>query len=402
MQKSKVNIQKYLFFLILGFGILCFASSVEAATFTATGNPGDTEQGTVITAEATNQTLNYTDINGNPKPEVNPADDIEVTVLPVYGFSTADLPDMGVRVSQMVTNEMFVTNEGNASDQYDLSFYCDFSAAGTGTWTVDIRRSSDDSLVASLTSGSPHGSTTESVAEDADYGFYHEITAPSDGTYDAYVVVYSTSETSSTPTGEYTGANGLTYAGLGIFTSQTSYEVYKPLFTMTRISTVDAPKASVGYGGGIHDAVPGAIITYQITYRNLGDGTAESVVLVDKIPDNTHLAHINYDLNDDTDNVDITKVQCSMLDVAGDGKWTVWYSTLDSPNKAYGNTSDWTLMGTLETTDTKFPGGSATYSLAAPASPETNAKWVKWENSSIQTTPTINGDPQMTWGVTIR
>ncbi len=59
-----IRVIKY-FTIIVGVAglMMLMAGATEAATFTATGNPGDTLSGTVITAEATNATLDYTDIN---------------------------------------------------------------------------------------------------------------------------------------------------------------------------------------------------------------------------------------------------------------------------------------------------------------------------------------------------
>jgi uncharacterized repeat protein (TIGR01451 family) len=383
-KREKINV----FFIgILGFVFLLLGSVAEAQSFTATGNPGDTAAGVVITAEASDQTLNYTDINGNPKPEVTPASDIEITVLPVYGFSTADLPDMSLFVEEVVTNEGYVTNEGNVSDTYTIYYSCNFDNDGAGTWTVNIRKVSDDSLIGTLTSGSPSTNESVPVAEDSHYGYYHEVTGPSSalGAPGDYIVVTTSRETTSTPTGEYTGANGLTYAGLGYQSDDTTYSIDKPLLVITRTSTVDAPVAGGAYSGGDHDKVPGSVITYTLTYSNEGNVAANNVILIDKIPANTNLAHFN---QDGGTYVVITAAE-------GTGTWEASYSTVGSPNTDYGNTGDWTFVGTVEP-GTSFPAGDL-YEYTDGA--VFTATWVKWEKSSI---PTDEDNKTLTWGVTIR
>ena len=394
MQKSKVKIQIYLFILMLGLGVLCFASSAGAQSFATTGNPADTGSGATITAEAADNTLDYTDINDNPKPTVNPPSDIEEVVSPEYGFSSADEGDKSLYVGQTVTGYKGVTNEGNADDQYAFSRWCDFSGAGTGTWSVEVwKTGAPDTLLGVLTPASPVLATTETVVDDSDYTMYDKITAPADGDPAAYIRIYSTEETSSTPTGEYTGANGLTYGGISFSDGYVTYDISKPQIVLSRTSTVDAPKAEVGYNGGIHDSPPGAMITYRITYDNTGNSSAQNVILVDRVP--THetqqvssLGHIN------------TSGECEYVNVtafAGTATgWTVWYNKNSSPQKNYGDSSGgWALIGTIETASTSFPGSAATWRYDED---QFNAQWVKWEKTSVPS----GESGVLSWGVVIR
>ena len=129
-----------------------------------------------------------------------------------------------------------------------------------------------------------------------------------------------------------------------------------------------------------------------MTYGNTGASSAESIILVDKIPDNTKLAHVN-----------TTGITTNVTIEAGQGDatgWVVKYSTLVSPNKAYGNTGDWSAgngatIGTLTAGTEKFPGSGATYITADGAY---GAKWIKWEKLYVSAAE----DKTLTWGVTIR
>ncbi len=386
------------FTIIVGVAglMMLMAGLAEAITYTATGNPGDTKQGTVITAESTSASLEYTDTNANPKPTVNPADDIEVTVLPVYGFSMAAIGSQSLGVGQLVTRETYITPEGNNdSDTYTITLEADFSNDGAGTWTVNIRESDGDALIVQLVDGGTTTYTTsEDIAEDGEFGFYHEVTAPTSegaggGAPDDEVVITTTAKTTAEPVGQYTGANGLTYGGTSEVISVSTYSISKPVMIVTRTSTVDAPKAGAGYSGtgtDIHDKVPGSCITYTITHSNEGNESAKNVILIDKIPNNATLGHVNE--NDDTSYVDIT---AAVGDAIG---WTVSYTTEASPDMTY-EAGSWILIGILTTGAEVFPDAS----LWENTDSQFGATYIKWEKATVATT---EDNKTLTWGVVIR
>jgi uncharacterized repeat protein (TIGR01451 family) len=396
------NIIKNLIFITIVVGLVSIINigAAQAQSFQTTGSPDDTTAGTVITAEAAEAVINYTDTNSNPKPPVNPASDLEITVLPVYGFTMALLEDQNLYVGQMVTNESSLTNEGNASDALTITFEAAFVNV-LGTWTVNIRRSSDDSLIGTLTPGSPSTSETLSPAlgEDADWGYYHEVQAPAvgTGTPDAYVIVTTEASTPNTPTGQYTGANGLTYGGQGFTSEATIYRFNTPLMQLTRTSTVDAPNIyRVLPDADAHDAVPGSIITYTLTYSNAGNTSAAEVVIVDKVPSSegffrTHAAHFN--VTGSTTNVDLTP---GHQNATG---WYIYYSTSDNPTKDYIGAagSGWNLVGQINNASTEFFPAAQTYYISDGNTVE--AKWVKWEKATV---PDTEDDQTLTYGVTIR
>lgn len=388
------------FCLVIGIWLLGFTPEAQAASFKTTGNPDDTLSGTIITAEAANETLNYTDINGNPKPQVIPPSDIKVTVLPVYGFSGASIktpintgPGIGsnhIYPGQTRYTYFVVTNEGNVSDTYYTTHEADFTNAGTG-WLVEVWRTASNTLVGTLEPGSNVTSEAINMAEDADFRLHYKFIAPFPSTPEAKVKVTMSALTSNTPTGQYTGANGLTYGGIGSMVGTSEQIVARPFMILTRTTTVDAPKATVGFTGGAHAKVPGSIITNVMTYSNAGNCSAESVIIVDRVPNSTNLACINK--RGDTDNVTIEVTWTSAW------PWMVSYSTIEAPQKNYGDLTDWTLVGTMDGSAIKyFPDGTATYSLA-PIGPEFYAKWVKFERSDI---PSGEANKSLGLGFTIR
>jgi hypothetical protein len=400
MKGSMFNIKNLLYIAILvGIIGLFGLAGAEAATFQTTGSPDDTTSGTVITAEGTDLSVDYQDTTGHTFDTVfGPTS--EVTVLPVYGFSMALLDDKTLYVGQTATNDSSITIEGNDSDQITMTFEAAFVNT-TGTWTVLIKERGTGNTVATLTPGSPTGSTQESLGEDADFGYYHEVSAPSTGgTPAAYVIITTEASTANTPTGQYTGANGLTYGGQGFTSEATRYDLMTPLMQLTRVSTVDAPRIYDTLASATHyDPVPGAIITYTLSYANAGNSSAEGVVIVNKVPTSegifqTHLAHFN--VSGETTNVTIEAGQGTAA-----GGWAISYSTLDNPSKAYGNTADWSggnggSIGTINNASSDYFPASETYYVGVSA--EAGAKWVKWERASV---PSAESDT-LTFGVTIR
>lgn len=393
--------------LIIGVAaaIYFMASGAQAATtFVSNGNPDDTLAGTVITSLATLETIDYTDANSNPMPTVNPPSNINVTVLPVYGFSGVNaLADVNIIVSQMVTHEYFVTNEGNASDTYVLSFAANYAGNASGkTWVVNVKRKGDGVQLGSLTgaSSTTNYSTAVVVAEDADFNFIIEVTASNECLKGDYVDLTSTSTTGATPVGQYQGANGLYYAGTKEATDTLRDMIVKPIMVITRVASVDAPDASQSTGGGGYlqgtprDPVPGAIWTFTMRYTNEGNSTAESVVICDRVPSSaeadgaTNIAHVNK-------TGATTYVTLTPSPGDGDG-WTVYGTTEANPIKTHG-AAGWTQLVVLTDGDEIYPSGTLTVYHADTNFP---LKWIKWDKQSPGVASGETGTLQ--WGVTIR
>ncbi len=378
-------IKKLLFGLLLVFLTAGVAMAQQA--YVATGNPTDSASGTLITAEGTNTDIFYQDSQGTSLSTYD-ASNIEHTVTAEYGFSMLSAPsDFTVTPGDFVTHEAYyVTNEGNANDtnfSYS-SIYNHYDEASD--WRV--RLFEDGALKTTLTSGE---STTESPAlNDNNQHYIHfdvlvtsEVAGAPNG---SYILISTTFETTSTPVGQYTGGNAYTYGGSSKESDVLQDSTSAPLLTLTRTYEVDSPKT---YSAGTKEAVPGSIISFIMTYSNDGNASAESVIIVDRIPTNTDLAHVN--TSGDTDYV--------FIDVAtGSGEsWTISYSTLESPDKSWGVTTGWTTIGTLASDGSgDFPGGGNTW---LSDSAEAFAEWVKWEKAQVATD---EDGKTLQWGVTIR
>jgi uncharacterized repeat protein (TIGR01451 family) len=316
------------------------------------------------------------------------------TVTSEYGFSGLGTPsDNSVSPGDIVWTYYCGTHEGNSSSQVAILKARFDEYAGASGWTVQLY--TNNHYNSTLTAGStttisnPWGDNTE-----VPVAYRVQVTTEAGGAPNgSYINLVTTSETSSTPVGKYTGGNAYTYGGAASFTDLASDQTSAPILTLTRASTVDAPTAVAGYTGGIHDAVPGSVITFTLTYSNTGSASAESIIIVDKVPTNTKLAHFN--TTGTGSNVNITAAQGIATG------WSIKYSTLANPSKVYGNTADWSggsggTIGSLTTGLEEYPGSNATYSTVdAPY----GATWVKWEKASISVT---EDNQTLTWGATIR
>jgi uncharacterized repeat protein (TIGR01451 family) len=376
-------------FILLAF-MTAFFTPAFGVTFNSNGNPGDTPGGTVITADPTLETMGCKDLNGTTMTATTPVTAINNTVTSEYGLSGPGTPvDVNVNPGDVVYHYYAVTNEGNANDSYTLK-HSFFNYGGATGWVVEVWEGA--SRIVTLDAGSV-AQESRTVNDNSDKYFYYKVIVSSESSgapNSAYIKIVTTVETTSIPTGKYAGGNSLYYGGLSNVSDDVVDSVAAPVLTISRVSTVDAPTA---YAGSIHDAVPGSVLTFTITYGNTGGASAESVILVDRVPANTNLAHIN--TNGAGTNVSITAAQGNAVG------WVVKYSKLDNPNKTYGNTADWSggnggTIGTLTSGTEQFPGGSATYQTGNDAY---GAKWIKWEKLYVDKD---EDNRSLTWGVTIR
>jgi len=374
--------------IFFGFLIMILGAGVAVAqAYLTTGNSTDSASGTVITAEGANTDIFYEDSQGTSLSTYD-ASNIEHTVTAEYGFSMLSAPsDFTVTPGDLVTHETYyVTSEGN-NDDTNFSYSAIYNHYNEASdWRV--RLFEDGALKTTLTSGE---TTTESPAlNDNNHVYIHyDVLVSSEAAgapNGSYILISTTFETSSTPVGQYTGGNAYTYGGSSEAADVLQDSTSAPLLTLARTFEVDAPKT---YSGGTKEAVPGSIISFIMTYSNDGNASAESVIIVDRIPTNTNLAHVN--TSGDTDYVFID------VDTGSGESWTVSYSTEEAPNKGYGETAEWTIIGTLSATGTgSWPGNSDTW---LSDSAEADAEWIKWEKSQVATD---EDGKTLQWGVTIR
>ena len=357
--------------LVLAFLSSIFILSLAAAAAAVTT---DTLAGTIITAEGTDNFVDYDDIAGNAKARVY-GPTLEATVLSIYGLSGPLAPaDQPGSPSNATYYTYRIYNEGNTTDAYSLSSAIAYAGISGDAWSVkfiqdngqDGGRGSEDTIeVTSLT-----------ITEDSDKWFFVRVIPSANAGSGAGGTVTITAETSGTQFGQYTGGNGNTYGGPRFVNDVTTTLLSTATMVLTRTTTVGVD-GSYTQSSDLHYPIPGAAVIITMTYSNEGGASAESCIIIDRVP----LGHQGGVVN-------------GVL-VGNAAGWTVSYTTeaaITSAQRGYGDTTGWVMLGTVE-------GGSPGWvKNSSPAFPLT-ATYIKWEKASIDQ----NEDTKkLTWGYIIR
>lgn len=358
--------------------------------FMSTGNPTDTASGVSIVAIATLETVSYYDLNSTLMPTSEGITNESTVVGSEYGFSGPEHPAnlVYVKPAETVYHYYMITNEANNLDMPNL--YHTFNYYGGATsWLVELYH--DGGFRATLEAGTTY-TFQPLIADNADTSLYYKVqvaASAANAPSGSGITLLTSFETVAEPVGLYIGGNYFSYGGNASSREGVTEEVQAPNIILTRTSTVDAP---LTFTGGIHDNVPGSVITYQMTYSNTGSIPAENCILMDKIPTYANLSHFN--TTGTTTNVAITMAAGTATG------WAISYSILDNPNTSYGNAADWSGAngGSIGTLPNAYPGGGTTYPNGSGVVPF-NAKWVKWEKASVDPS---EDNVTITWGVTTR
>jgi hypothetical protein len=361
--------------------------------------PLETAAGVIITADGTACNLNYTDGGGVSNPQVTTTS-INTVVAAMYGFDLlANLPDWNYTTAgKGLTYNYIVTNESNTYSPCSVKYYVTpIGPSGfNGTnWTVSITEEGGYSY---LSYTGPFSGTYTSLAHSLTNGanqnknmrdnVYLNVTPSSNASESpdgSYLVVTLEVYASLTPAGVYFGANSITYGGTSDSTDLTDTCIHTSVMTMTRVTTVDAPRTASGqYTGGAHDAVPGAVVTFTMSVSDEGSVSAQNVQIIDKVPYvggsmTTWLCHVGAGLGfqGSVPNVTIT---APSPDATG---WRSYYSIYSTPMTDYG------YIGPQWVTVDAWPA----YINSS------QAMWVKFEKDTV--TP-AEGTKKINWGVTIR
>ena len=200
-------------------------------------------------------------------------------VLAVYGDTIdPDTRTSNGSIGDTVDYILTIANKGNASD----SFRIDISwLSGPDSWSVQLLDfGSSNPLI---------DSSTGILAEDAETRVVVRVQVSSTATFgdttEIFVQVRANRGVGGDTDG-YTGFNGFIYAGRGDDTTTLLTTVFGPasIRLAKRIFSIDTP---AGYNGNMFDVIPGARITYIITYDNDGGDSAAGASFVDYIPANT-------------------------------------------------------------------------------------------------------------------
>ena len=260
--------------------IFCFSFLICTALATsAHAVVAGTSAGTVITANATDLEITYTDTGSNVQPTVNALADITATVSAIYGLDGGTVaPDLDnvVLAGNATTYTVYFRNVGNTSDtvsfNYDNVATINYQGLPGSTWEV-----------------SPLSASSQLLSEFAVATVSFTVTASMDAGNGSKGFVTVNAITERTPVGAYTGFNTNLYGGAPTYSYTTTTTVSGPdvVIVTKNLVLVTAPTAN-GYNGGDNDVVPGAKLKYQVVLKNQGT-TANAVALEQAIP-----AHTDY------------------------------------------------------------------------------------------------------------
>ncbi|MFC1559718.1 hypothetical protein ACFL4F_01290 [Candidatus Margulisiibacteriota bacterium] len=342
----------------------------------------DTPTSTVITATGTDNTLTYQDTGLVLQP-TEEGTSIPVTVVSMFGFNNAIAQpgDQNTTAGVPVYYNYVITNEGNASDTYGVSYSAVYYD-GAANWIFNLY---DVNGTATLGATADTVYNAGPVTEDADYPFYlavlPSLNTATESSNGANAIVTVTITTDAVPVGVYDGANANVYGGTWEASDATQTTISAGVMTLTRTATVDAPDDYIVNKGGAghHDAVPGAVITYTITVSNEGSNDAKNVIIADRVPTDTTGAHISAESGSEGS---LVNVEITAGGQTNAGDWAKSYSTTDTdPGLTYGETANWTAL----TSSLLINDIAAGY-------------YVKFENETVQP-----GEfAIMNWGVTIQ
>ena len=372
MKKSLIILVSMVFILSLG-------GAASAALHSADGNPGDTPADTEI--YGSDNFVEYKDVVGNTKETVESNDVTDVTSAE-HGFSNTNLPSdltlysaPGGAISWVIS----ITNEGNADETLTATKEGFIYTGGASNWAVTFTHGGGDTseVVTELSDDDDEFITLTLTPSSEE----NESPDGSKGSIEAWVYVgLEGPDTGGEEEGRYTGANNFSYGGHTLTSDIYQVDIMAPVMTILKTATMDAPTSSEAYytDGNIHAAIPGSLWIFMIVYDNSGSGTAESVVIYDKVPDNCWAYKANVQ-DPEADG----RIILADNDIDTTSDWSRYYSTSATPNWGYG-ASGWTADGS---------SGSESSGVLPK-----DVVWYKWENASVA----AGDNEDLQWSVEIK
>jgi len=225
------------------------------------------------------------------------------TVRAIYGLATSTFTEEAAKstgIGATATYDFAIQYKGNATN----TMYIDVGAQAFGgtpgtttAWSVAAEHTGVG-MVNFVTSG---GATASQAGDSAALSgiapgataaarlYHHAAADASNASYSSFTVSV---RTTNFPGGPYTGFNGAVYAGATSWARQLDSgtvitTVNGVVIDATKTFTVTAPATYISNGGGAADAVPGAMLSYTLTFANNGGQAASTVIVQDTLPANT-------------------------------------------------------------------------------------------------------------------
>ena len=266
--------------------MLCIATGAHAL-----GTASDT----VLTGQTSFSVLNAT--------ASTPLASTNTTVMAVFGFATNTYTEEAAKAAAAgatSTYDFSIVNNGNATDSIRITLGAQAFGGAAGT-TTEWAVAAEHVGVGMATFETSGGATASQIGDAAtatnvDNGatlterlYHHTAADASDGAFGSFSVTF---ETTDFPGAPYYGFNGTIYAGPTAWSRQLDSGIVITTvnnvdINATKTFAITAPAAYVGAGGGASDPIPGATLTYNITFSNDGAVAATTVIILDDIPTDT-------------------------------------------------------------------------------------------------------------------
>lgn len=252
-----------------------------------------TASGTVISNNAGISASNASSVTSNTA---------ATTVVAIFGVATNSEPaDNSATAGGFVYYKTKFTNNANNTDIIRLNVGAQSFGAGAGTTTNwSIQADDADPYALGLTwttSGTMIADqlgdyATMSLGPGAVATFTIMITSAADASDGATMSAVISLQTVSTPAGKYVGFDSIGYGGLALATrtagaltpDKLTTTITGAILTLAKAASVTAPAGYVTLGGAGTAPVPGAKITYTLTYGNTGASNALTTVIQDTLP----------------------------------------------------------------------------------------------------------------------
>ncbi len=260
---------------ILKFGIPAFAGMTVLMLLTNNVFAVGTTAGTNIYNTPTAVTLNYSNATGTGTVTRNSDNSVTSSVTAIYGLIPVLSNQNLATEAGVSTNPDFVytvTNNSNTNVTINATSGAFFYTGSYGSvgWTKSFA-----------------DSVAENIANDSAFIFSFEVKPAVDAyfgsTGSATLNFYLDPEIPASRTGAYTGFNNTLYGGSTTLSALTTTTVQAPdVVLLSRSVTAIAP-TGLGYAGSATDTVPGSQLSYAIVVKNIGNVTANTIHVIEKI-----------------------------------------------------------------------------------------------------------------------
>ncbi|MEK8023218.1 MAG: hypothetical protein AAB229_05355 [Candidatus Hydrogenedentota bacterium] len=297
--------------------------------------------GTVSGTTLSNRAQVTYNVNGNAQETTTLF--IDTTVRAIAGDTISNIDTQGLSIGETKIFTYTFYNTGNRADTFQIevdSFTLNNGAVG---WTFQLWVDNDSTwaLADTRTTAATVAAGGSKQCSVAIWAHSTPANSPDQARADFRLKIYQGNVGTADSTGQYTGDNGILYAEGGAGSNEFAGAVLAAArLTLNKI--VD----SVSMGINPSAPIPGARITYRLTYNNIGTASADSVIIRDTIPANTTFDTASYSMF--TLGADAT-----LHTTDTNAGFICQVSTLANPSASF-TSGDWTNL-------TTFAGGTVTH-----------------------------------------